>query len=248
MTAVAVTVVTGGTRGLGRAIAGRRIRAGGHVALIYSRDHEEAERTRAALTADGGSVSVHAGDVSSASAMDEIITAVEGEHGPVGYLVNNAGTMSEIRFSELGADDWSRSVDINLGAPFHLAQRVWTGMVERGFGRIVNVSSVTAVMGNPRQVHYAAAKAGLIGMTRALARAGARHGVTVNCLVPGVFDTDMTAGMSERSRTGIAALIPVGRIGAPDEFAHAVEFLLADAAAFVTGAVIPVDGGISMGL
>jgi acetoacetyl-CoA reductase/3-oxoacyl-[acyl-carrier protein] reductase len=136
---------------------------------------------------------------------------------------------------------------VNLSAPFHLAQAVIGPMKEQGFGRIVNVGSVTAAMGNPVEAGYGAAKAGLLGLTRSLARAVARRGITVNLVVPGVFETEMTASMRPEAREAIRAMIPLGRRGDPRELAAAVRFLLSDEASYITGSVVTVDGGLSMG-
>jgi NAD(P)-dependent dehydrogenase (short-subunit alcohol dehydrogenase family) len=142
---------------------------------------------------------------------------------------------------------WDRVVNVNLSAAFHLCRSVIPPMREAGFGRIVNVSSVTAVMGSPSEAAYGAAKSGLHGLTRSLARETARDGITVNCVVPGVFETEMTLSMPERTQLAVLRMIPVGRRGDPDELARAVTFLLDDDAGYVTGSVLTVDGGLSMG-
>jgi acetoacetyl-CoA reductase/3-oxoacyl-[acyl-carrier protein] reductase len=142
---------------------------------------------------------------------------------------------------------WEQALRVNLSAPFHLAQAVIGPMSEQGFGRIVNIGSVTAAMGNPVEAGYGAAKAGLLGLTRSLARAVARKGITVNLVVPGVFETEMTASMRPEARQAIVAMIPLGRHGDPRELAHAVRFLLSDEAGYITGSVVTVDGGLSMG-
>lgn len=242
-----VALVTGGTRGIGAAITRRITAEGIHVAAVYASDSGAAHRLRDELRAAGADASVYRCDIGDPAACRALADDVAREHGPIAYLVNNAGLLEEAKFADTSDELWRRAIDVNLSAAFHLAQAAWTGMAEAGFGRIVNIGSVTAAMGNSHEIAYGAAKAGLIGLTRSLARAGARHGITVNCVVPGVFDTDMTAGMTERARAGIAGLIPLRRRGAPEELAHAVWFLLQREAAYVTGSVVTVDGGLSMG-
>ena len=145
------------------------------------------------------------------------------------------------------ADQWDAALRVNLSAPFHLAQAVIAPMTGQRFGRIVNIGSVTAAMGNPVEAGYGAAKAGLLGLTRSLARAVARKGITVNLVVPGVFETEMASSMRPEAQEAIRAMIPLGRRGDPRELAHAVRFLLADEAGYITGSVVTVDGGLSMG-
>jgi NAD(P)-dependent dehydrogenase (short-subunit alcohol dehydrogenase family) len=242
-----IALVTGGTRGLGAAICRRIAAEGIHVAAVYANDAGSAAELRDELTAAGGAVSVHRCDVGSAAACRTLVDEVTRAHGPVTYLVSNAGLLAEARLADTSEELWQRAIDVNLSAAFHLAKAAWTGMAEAGFGRIVSIGSVTAAMGNSHEIAYGAAKAGLIGLTRSLARAGARHGITANCVVPGVFDTDMTASMPERARDAIGGLIPLRRVGRPAELAHAVWFLLHEDAAYVTGSVVTVDGGLSMG-
>jgi acetoacetyl-CoA reductase/3-oxoacyl-[acyl-carrier protein] reductase len=242
-----VALVTGGTRGIGAAITRRIAAAGIHVAAIYANDSGSAAQLLDRLLAAGAQASVHRCDVGDPSACRALVDEVAETHGPVGYLVSNAGLLEEAKLADMSDELWRRAIDVNLSAAFHLAKAAWPGMAEGGFGRIVNIGSVTGAMGNSHEVAYGAAKAGLIGLTRSLARAGARHGITVNCVVPGVFDTDMTASMTGRARDAIGALIPLGRLGRPEELAYAVWFLLQDDAAYVTGSVVTVDGGLSMG-
>jgi NAD(P)-dependent dehydrogenase (short-subunit alcohol dehydrogenase family) len=242
-----VAIVTGGTKGIGGAVTERLSAEGAHVCAVYAGDHDTARALQRKLADDGQSISVHSGDIGDRAFCRDLVAAIEGEHGSVDYLVNNAGLLVENNAFRLTEDEWDRAIRVNLSGPFHLAQAVLPSMAERGFGRIVNVGSVTAAMGSPVEVAYGAAKSGLVGMTRSLARAVARKGVTVNLVIPGVFDTDMTRSMRQEAQDAIAAMIPLGRRGLPAELAHAVLFLLDDRASYVTGSVVTVDGGLSMG-
>jgi NAD(P)-dependent dehydrogenase (short-subunit alcohol dehydrogenase family) len=237
-----VALVTGGTRGIGAAISTRLSAAGVTVVAAYHRDDAAA----AGLRAETGAHPVKV-DVADSDACAALVDGVVGEHGRLDLLVNNAGALVELPSTETGAADWDRAVAVNLSAAFHLCRAAIPGMRQHGFGRIVNISSVTAVMGSPSEAAYGAAKAGLHGLTRSLARETARDGITVNCVVPGIFETDMTASMPERSQAAILRMIPVGRRGDPDELARAVAFLVDDHAGYVTGSILTVDGGLSMG-
>jgi acetoacetyl-CoA reductase/3-oxoacyl-[acyl-carrier protein] reductase len=242
-----VAIVTGGTRGIGGAITERLAAEGAHVCAVYVGDHHAARALQQKLADQGRSICVHSGDVGDRAFCLDLVAAVEAEHGRVDYLVNNAGLLVENNAFRITEDEWDRAVRVNLSGPFHLAQAVLPTMAERGFGRIVNVGSVTAAMGSPVEVAYGAAKSGLLGMTRSLARAVAHKGITVNLVVPGVFDTDMTRSMRPEAQDAITAMIPLGRRGLPAELAHAVLFLLDDRATYITGSVVTVDGGLSMG-
>ena len=242
-----VALVTGGTRGIGAAVTRQLAADGIRVAAVYARDDDRAAQLIAELSTAAAPVSAYRCDISDQAACRDLVKRVISEHDSLDYLVNNAGLLEERRVVQTEPDDWHRALEVNLSGPFYLAQAVWEHMVARGFGRVVNVSSVTAFMGNPREAAYGAAKAGLLGLTRSLALAGARRGITVNCVVPGVFATDMTASMSERDQEAILGMIPLGRHGRPDELAHAIRFLLDDRSGYITGAVLVVDGGLSMG-
>jgi acetoacetyl-CoA reductase/3-oxoacyl-[acyl-carrier protein] reductase len=238
-----VAVVTGGTRGIGAAVTRRLAAAGVDVVAVYRGD----AATAAVLAAESDRIHPVQVDIADATACAELVRRVVAEHGRLDHLVNNAGLLVEAASVDTEPADWDRVVSVNLAAAFHLSRAAIPVMREAGFGRIVNVSSVTAVMGSPTEAAYGAAKAGLHGLTRSLARETARAGVTVNCVVPGVFETDMTASMPDRIQQAILRLIPVGRRGHPDELARAVCFLLADDAGYLTGSVLTVDGGLSMG-
>ena len=242
-----VAIVTGGTRGIGAAISEVLTASGVHVAAVYAGNHENARALAARLGAAGGSVSLHPGDVGDPDFCQSLVAGLLAARGRVDYLVSNAGLLVENSVARMTRDQWDDALRVNLSAPFHLAQAVIAPMTELGSGRIVNVGSVTAAMGNPVEAGYGAAKAGLLGLTRSLARAVARKGITVNLVVPGVFDTEMTRSMRPETQEAIRSMIPLGRRGDPRELAHAVRFLLADDAAYITGSVVTVDGGLSMG-
>jgi acetoacetyl-CoA reductase/3-oxoacyl-[acyl-carrier protein] reductase len=242
-----VSIVTGGTRGIGAAITTRLVREGAHVAAVYASKTEAAEALAAELGDEPGSVSLHQADIGDPAACREVVEVVLGGHGRVDHLVNNAGLLVENRARSMTLDEWDTAIRVNLSAPFFLTQAVLGPMIEQRFGRIVNVSSVTALMGSPVEAGYGAAKAGLFGLSRSLAREVARRGITVNTIVPGVFETDMTNSMTPEAQEAIRAMIPLGRRGGPAELAHAVAFLLDDRAGYVTGSVVTVDGGLSMG-
>ena len=242
-----VAIVTGGTRGIGAAITTRLVAEGAHVAAVYAGNHEAAHALVGSIASEPGSVSLHCADIADAAACQTVVAEVLATHGRIDHLVNKAGLLVENSPRKMTLDEWDRAIAVNLSASFYFAQAVLDPMIAQGFGRIVNVSSVTASMGSAVEAGYGAAKAGLLGLSRSLARSVARRGITVNVVVPGIFETDMTRSMPADAQEAIKAMIPAGRRGDPTELAHAVLFLLDERASYVTGSVVTVDGGISMG-
>lgn len=240
-------IVTGGTRGIGAAITRRLARDGGHVAAVYRSDDAAAQAFAAQAAEDGLDVSVHRADLGDADACRAVVAEIVEERGPVPHLVNNHGVLLEARVAETSVQMWDQTFDVNVRAAFLLTQALWPAMETTGYGRVVNVGSVTGTTGNPKEAAYGASKTALIGLTRSLARAGAHKGITVNCVVPGVYETDMTNTMSENDQKLIASMIPVRRRGRPEELAHVVAMLLHPDGGYVTGAVLQADGGLGMG-
>jgi len=242
-----IAIVTGGTRGIGAAISERLVKEGAHVAAIYAGNEASAQAMQARLASGPGTLSIHKGDIGDRATCMKIAGEVIATHGRVDWLVNNAGLLIENKLSKMSGDEWERAIAVNLSGSFYLSQAVVDGMVERGFGRIVHIGSITAHMGNALQFGYGAAKAGLEGLTRSMARALIRKGVTVNVVVPGVYETDMANSMDPAMQEVIRKLIPMGRRGRPEELAHIVCSLLDERASYISGQTITVDGGISWG-
>jgi len=234
-----VAVVTGGTRGIGRAISEALKDAGYEVAATYAGNDEAAQRFKSET-----GIPVFKFDVADFNACAEGIKAIEAElGGPVEVLVNNAGITRDATMHRMRADQWNDVIRTNLDSCFNMSRAVIEGMRSRGFGRIVNISSINGQAGQIGQTNYAAAKAGMLGFTKALAQEGASRGVTVNALAPGYTETDMVRAVPANVLEQIVARIPVGRLGKPEEIARAVLFLVADEAGFITGSTLTVNGG-----
>ncbi len=241
-----VALVTGASRGIGAACARALAADGFDVAVGFGTDADGAAATVAAVEAAGRRAHAHAADVADEGQAAGLVEAAEEALGPLDALVLNAGITRDGLAVRMGADDWTAVLDTNLSGAFYTARPALRGMLRRRAGSIVAVSSIVGLVGNPGQANYAAAKAGLIGLTRALAREAGSRGVRVNAVAPGYIATDMTAALDDGQRDAILASTPLGRLGEPEDVAGAVAFLCSPDAAFVTGAVLSVNGGLAM--
>ncbi len=239
-----VAIVTGGTRGIGAAITVELARLGAHVAAGYNRDANAASQLREELTAEGASISVHQGNVGEQDDCHRVAQEVLEAHGRVDFLVNNAGITIDKTVRKMSVDDWQSVLRINVSGAFFMIKAILDHMLERGSGRIVNVSSVIGQTGNIGQANYAASKAALLGLTQSLALETARKGITVNCVAPGFIETEMVAAIPRHILEGIIEKVPLRRLGRPDEVARVVRFLLEDDSSYITGALYTVNGGM----
>ncbi|HYW12219.1 MAG TPA: 3-oxoacyl-ACP reductase FabG [Longimicrobium sp.] len=238
-----VALVTGGSRGIGLAIARELASAGARVAVV-ARDGARAEAAAAELPGDG-----HRGyacDVASSEACSALVKQVEAELGGLDVLVNNAGVTRDNVLMRIKDEDWDAVLDTNLRGAFNLMRAASRGMMKKRSGRIINISSVVGITGNAGQANYAASKAGLIGMTKSVAKELAGRGVLVNAVAPGYIETDMTAELPEAARTALMNGIALGRLGTPEDIAPTVRFLAGPGASYITGQVLVVDGGMVM--
>jgi 3-oxoacyl-[acyl-carrier protein] reductase len=239
-----VAIVTGASRGIGRAIAATLAARGAHV--VAAARAENAGATVAAITAAGGRAELATVDVTDAASVEALIGGAMSAHGRIDILVNNAGITRDQLMLRMKRDDWDQVIATNLTSAFTCAQAVVKPMIKQRSGRIISVSSVVGQSGNAGQANYAASKAGLIGFSKALARELASRNITVNVVAPGLVETDMTKAIAEKAQGDWAAQIPLGRIGTPDDIAAAVCFLASDEAAYITGQVLAVNGGMYM--
>jgi len=230
-------LVTGGTRGIGAAISTALKEAGYTVAANYGGNDEAA----AAFKADSG-VEVYKWNVGDFDSCQKGIAQVEADLGPIDILVNNAGITRDTMLHKMTLEQWNEVINVDLDSLFNMSRNVIDGMRERSFGRIINITSINGQKGQMGQTNYSAAKAGIIGFTKALAQETARKGITVNVVAPGYVNTDMVAAVPEKVLEGIIATIPVGRLGEPEDIARGVVFLAADSAEFITGATLTING------
>lgn len=239
-------VVTGGSRGIGRAICLQLAKEGANVVFSYAGNAQAAQETVDACQALGAQAVAVQGDVADADAVKALMDTAMARFSRIDVLVNNAGITRDGLLMTMKEDDFDKVVDTNLKGAFLCMKAVSRIMMKQRFGRIVNLTSVVALRGNPGQANYCASKAGLIGMTKSVAKELATRGITCNAVAPGFIDTDMTAALPEAARTALLATIPVGRLGAPEDVAQAVCFLAAREAGYLTGQVLCVDGGMAM--
>jgi 3-oxoacyl-[acyl-carrier protein] reductase len=240
-----VALVTGGTRGIGRQIAHKLARDGARVVLT-SRTDEAATEAAAAIAAEGFDVRGVEMDVADAGAVEGRVRELLDDYGTISILVNNAGVTRDSLLLRMSKEEWDFVVETNLGGIYRLCRAVLPSMVRARYGRIVNITSVVAQSGNPGQSNYAAAKAGIEGFSRSLAREIASRNITVNCIAPGFVDTDMTRALKDSVRTKLLEQVPMKRLGLPEDVAAAVCFLAGDKAGYITGTTLNVNGGMYM--
>lgn len=239
-------IVTGGSRGIGRAVAVRLAKDGMNLVINYRENSAAAEETERMCRELGAEVLLVQGDVSRAEDCEKLAAQAKEAFGRVDVLVNNAGITRDGLLARMAEEDFRAVLDVNLVGPWNMMKAVNRIMMKQRYGRIVNLSSVTGLMGNMGQTNYAAAKAGILGMTKSYAREVASRGITVNAVAPGFIDTDMTEAMPEGAKDKIITGIPMGRTGKPEDVAEAVAFLASEQAGYITGEVLRVDGGMAM--
>lgn len=241
-----VALVSGASRGIGRAIAVKLAQNGADIAIIYGGNAPAAEETKQLVEKFGVRAKCYSCDVSDFNKAAELVKQVENELGPIYALINNAGITRDKLTARMGEDDFDRVISVNLKGAFNLIRHTYGGFIRAKEGRIVNISSVAGIMGNAGQANYSASKAGLIGLTKSIAKELAGRGITCNAVAPGLIKTDMTDSMPEAGKDILMQAIPMKRAGMPEEVAELVLYLCSKNASYITGTVIPVDGGLSM--
>ncbi|NIL96941.1 MAG: 3-oxoacyl-[acyl-carrier-protein] reductase [Planctomycetales bacterium] len=239
-----VALVTGASQGLGQAMAVRLAAAGAKVACI-ARNQDKLQETVAAVTDAGGTAEAFACDVTDGASVDKVVEAVVDKWQRLDVLINNAGVTRDTLVPRMSDEDWDTVLDTNLRGAFLMTRAATRPMMQQRYGRIINISSVSGLMGNPGQANYSASKAGLIGLTRTVARELAKRKITVNAVAPGFIETDMARALGETILDEAKKRIPARRLGQPDEVADLVAFLASDAAGYITGATITIDGGMT---
>ena len=237
-----IAIVTGASQGIGKIIAFELAKSGAHVACI-SRNKKAIESIVEEITINGGQASSFPCDISDSDTLSEIITEIIKENSRIDILVNNAGITKDSLLIRMSIEQWDDVINTNLKGAFHCTKAVVRYMMKNKFGRIINITSIVGLTGNAGQANYAASKAGLIGMTKSIAKEVASRGITANCIAPGWIETSMTDKLSGEVKNEFLSHIPVGRIGSPDDIANAVIFLASDEAGYITGQTITVDGG-----
>lgn len=237
-------LVTGGSRGIGRAICLEIAKCGGNVCIVYAGNDAAANETKEEVEKLGAKAWVYKLDVSDFNAAKTIVDTAAKEMGSIDGLVNNAGVTADKLLLRMGEEDYDKVLSVNLKGTFNMIKHVSPLMIRARYGRIVNLSSVVGLMGNAGQINYAASKAGVVGLTKSVAKELASRGITCNAIAPGFIGTDMTAKLTETQQQAITSAVPLARIGSPEEVAHLAVFLLSDMAAYITGEVIKIDGGL----
>ena len=241
-----VALVTGGTRGIGAAISTRLAKHCDRIAAVYNSNIEAADAFAKMASDDGLAVSLHQANVGNPGDCQRVVNEVLRQYGRIDYLVNNAAAAHDRTALKMSPVDWEQVIRVGLSGPFYMSKAVLPHFLKRGFGRIVNISSIVGQTGRIGQANYSAAKAGLFGLTKTLALETATQGITVNCVIPGVIKTEMVAALPEEVLKAVVDTIPMHALGTPEDVAEAVRYLVSDEAHYLTGTFIPVAGGLMM--